>query len=150
MQTPRSSGSHPSASPERERWREGTPNMGSRRCSVEFFLRYGLSKKGMPSLQTPAGCHQSRVLWASGSYRLRLGEPRLFIDSWWWWNDRRCILVREYMGKALVCQREVHNESWESQSTPSPRGFMVSGIYDSFTISATYNVWTFSLKSAIL
>jgi hypothetical protein len=29
-----------------------------------IFLRYGLSKKGMPSLDNPSGCNQSRVLWA--------------------------------------------------------------------------------------
>ena len=28
-----------------------------------FLLRYGLSKKGVPSLHTPLGCNQSRVLW---------------------------------------------------------------------------------------
>jgi len=36
--------------------------MGSRRCPVEFFSRYGLSKKGVPSLHIPLGCNQSRVL----------------------------------------------------------------------------------------
>jgi hypothetical protein len=62
-QTPRSSVAYPPASPERERWRAGAPNIGSRRCPVEFFSRYGPSKKGVPSLQTPLGSNKSRILW---------------------------------------------------------------------------------------
>ena len=58
MQIPRSSGAQ-------------TPNIGSRQCPVEFFLRYGLSKKVVPSLHTPLGCNESRVLWARIIYSLK-------------------------------------------------------------------------------
>jgi hypothetical protein len=53
LQIPKGSRAYPPASRERERWRAGTPNIGARRCPVEFFLRYGLSKKGVPSLHIP-------------------------------------------------------------------------------------------------
>ncbi len=45
-------GAHPPASPERAHARDGgqePQNMGSLRCPVEFFLRYGLSKRAEAS-----------------------------------------------------------------------------------------------------
>lgn len=50
-----------------------TPNIGSRLCPVEFFLRYGLSKRLWPSSYTPLGCDQSQVLWAWSVYIARSG-----------------------------------------------------------------------------
>ena len=45
-----------------------------------IFLRYGLSKKGVPSLHNPEGCNQSRVLWPQIIYLCFYGKEKMRFD----------------------------------------------------------------------